>query len=73
VLVYLPNANGPDGRVDWRYVNLGRANNEVYEIVAEGPETGTVKPGEIVLTAGHYTLHHDTPIRIVARAGQDGR
>jgi HlyD family secretion protein len=53
-----------DGRAKWRYVTTGLENDELVEIV-ENPETDMVEPGEIVLTAGHFTLTHDASIRLV--------
>jgi HlyD family secretion protein len=53
-----------DGRAKWRYVTTGLENDELVEIV-ENPETDMVEPGEVVLTAGHFTLTHDASIRLV--------
>lgn len=59
------------GLAKWRYVTTGLANDSVVEIV-ENPETEMVKPGEIVLTAGHYTLIHDARVRLVENAREAG-
>jgi hypothetical protein len=40
-------------------------NDSLIEVV-ENPETDMVRPGEIVLTDGHYTLIHDARIRLVS-------
>ncbi len=53
-----------DGRAKWRYVTTGLENDELVEIV-ESPETELVSPGEVVLTAGHFTLTHDARVRRV--------
>jgi hypothetical protein len=31
-----------------------------------------VRPGEIVLVGGHYTLVHDIPVRLVESARREG-
>ena len=59
------------GLAKWRYVTTGLANDSLVEIVP-GTETDSVRPGEVVLTDGHYTLIHDARVRLVesvARAG----
>jgi RND family efflux transporter MFP subunit len=53
-----------DGRAKWRYVTTG-LENEHYVEVREHPETDMVHPGEVVLTAGHFTLTHDAAVRLV--------
>jgi len=59
-----------DGKAKWRYVTTGLENEECVEIV-ENPETDMVRPGEIVLTAGHFTLTHDANVRLVDNYRQD--
>ncbi|HEX2204087.1 MAG TPA: efflux RND transporter periplasmic adaptor subunit [Longimicrobium sp.] len=64
---------GPGGRglAKWRYVTPGLQNDSLVEIVPS-EETDSVRPGETVLTEGHYTLIHDARVRLVddvARAG----
>jgi membrane fusion protein, multidrug efflux system len=71
-LVLVFNGEGNLGRAQWRYVNTGLMNDRYVEIVAEGPEDGTVQPGEIVLVGGHYTLVHDIPVRLVQNARREG-
>ncbi|MFW6206275.1 MAG: efflux RND transporter periplasmic adaptor subunit [Gemmatimonadota bacterium] len=63
-----------DGRAKWRYVTTGLENDDYVEIV-ESPETEMVHPGEVVLTAGHFTLTHDASIRLVDdyRGAETGR
>lgn len=53
-----------DGYAKWRYVTTGLENEDYVEIVPNS-ETEMVKPGEIVLTDGHYTLIHDARVRLV--------
>jgi membrane fusion protein, multidrug efflux system len=53
-----------DGRAKWRYVTTGLENEHFVEI-REHPETDMVRPGEVVLTAGHFTLTHDATVRLV--------
>jgi RND family efflux transporter MFP subunit len=69
---------GPRGGVaKWRYVNPGRANDTVVEILATGPEQDLVEPGEVVLVDGHHYLAHDVAVRLVedvaAEGGRPGR
>jgi membrane fusion protein, multidrug efflux system len=71
-LVLVFNGEGNLGRAQWRYVNTGLMNDRYVEIVADGPEDGTVQPGETVLVGGHYTLVHDIPVRLVQNARREG-
>jgi membrane fusion protein, multidrug efflux system len=71
-LVLVFNGEGNLGRAQWRYVNTGLMNDRFVEIVEEGPEDGMVRPGEIVLVGGHYTLIHDIPVRLVQNARREG-
>ncbi len=57
------------GRAKWRYVTTGRENADLVEIV-ESAGTEGVEPGEIVLTAGHFTLTHDATVRLVDDFGR---
>lgn len=63
-----------DGRAKWRYVTTGLENEHFIEI-RENPETDMVQPGDVVLTAGHFTLTHDATVRLVDshRAAETGR
>jgi membrane fusion protein, multidrug efflux system len=63
-----------DGRAKWRYVTTGLENEEFVEI-REHPDTDMVRPGEVVLTAGHFTLTHDATVRLVEshRQAEAGR
>jgi membrane fusion protein (multidrug efflux system) len=70
LFVYEPGSQ--DGLAKWRYVTTGLQNETMVEIVSEGVETDSVKPGEVVLTEGHYTLIHDARVRLVEDAQQAG-
>jgi RND family efflux transporter MFP subunit len=63
-----------DGRAKWRYVTTGLENEQHVEI-REHPDTDAVRPGEVVLTAGHFTLTHDATVRLVDsyRRAETGR
>ncbi len=70
LFVYAPD--GPSsGLAKWRYVTTGLTNDSLVEIVPN-PETDSVRPGEIVLTGGQYTLVHDARVRLVAHAAAAG-
>ena len=51
-----------DGRAVWSYVDTGLSNDRYVEILGSRMD---LKPGEQVLTNGHYTMSHDAPVRIV--------
>jgi membrane fusion protein, multidrug efflux system len=53
-----------NGRAKWRYVTTGM-ENEYYVEIRDHPDTDMVRPGEVVLTAGHFTLTHDATVRLV--------
>lgn len=63
------------GRAKWRYVDVGRMNDEYVEVL-DGATEG-VEPGEIVLVDGHHYLAHDVRVRLVddveAEGGRPGR
>lgn len=59
------------GLAKWRYVTPGLQNDSLVEIV-QHPETEMVRPGEMVLTDGHYTLIHDAPVRLVQSVREAG-
>jgi membrane fusion protein (multidrug efflux system) len=63
-MLFVFEGEGSIGLSKWRYVTTGLANDSLVEIV-ENSETDTVRPGEIVLTDGHYTLIHDANVRLV--------
>jgi RND family efflux transporter MFP subunit len=71
-MLFVFEGDGARGLAKWRYVTTGAENETMVEIV-ENPETEMVRPGEIVLTAGHHTLTHDARIRLVQNiAGEEG-
>ncbi len=59
------------GLAKWRYVTTGLANDTHVEIV-ENANTEMVRPGEIVLTSGHYSLIHDARVRLVESVSAAG-
>jgi membrane fusion protein, multidrug efflux system len=52
------------GLAEWRYVTVGRRNDEMVEIIPSA-DTSMLEPGEIVLVNGHHYLAHDTQVRLV--------
>jgi membrane fusion protein (multidrug efflux system) len=71
-MLFVYERGSQDGLAKWRYVTTGLQNETMVEIVSEGVETDSVKPGEVVLTEGHYTLIHDARVRLVEDARQAG-
>ncbi len=75
VFVYHPDADGRNGRAEWRYVTTGRENELLVELT-RGDEK-FVEPGEIVLVDGHHYLAHDAVVRLVddpeSEGGRPGR
>ena len=64
VFVFEPDAEGTaQGTAKWTYVTTGLENEDYFEII-EGEGTTMLKPGQVVLTEGHYTLIHDAHIRV---------
>jgi RND family efflux transporter MFP subunit len=63
-MLFVYDGDDRGGRAKWRYVTTGLANDSMVEIVPN-EETDSVRPGEIVLTDGHYTLIHDAHVRLV--------
>ncbi len=53
-----------DGLAKWCYVDTGLEDEYSVEIV--GSAFG-LQEGEPVITSGHYTLAHDTPVRIIEK------
>jgi RND family efflux transporter MFP subunit len=68
-LVFVFEGENGRGRAKWRYVTPGRSNDTHVEII-ENPDTEMLAPGEIVLVAGHHTLQHDIPVRLVENAAK---
>jgi membrane fusion protein, multidrug efflux system len=69
LFVYEEDERG--GLARWRYVTTGLRNDDLIEIVPSS-ETDLVAPGEVVLTAGHFTLIHDARVRLVGNVRQAG-
>lgn len=63
-MLFVFDGTGDAGLAKWRYVTTGLQNDSLVEIVS-GAETDSVRPGEVVLTEGHYTLIHDARVRLV--------
>jgi membrane fusion protein, multidrug efflux system len=63
-MLFVYDGDERGGLAKWRYVTTGLQNDHVVEIV-ESADTETVRPGEVVLTEGHYTLIHDARVRLV--------
>jgi RND family efflux transporter MFP subunit len=70
-MLFVYNPDGAEGIAEWRYVTTGLGNDELVEII-ENADTKMVKPGEIVLTGGHYTLAHGTRVKVVEKATANG-
>ena len=70
-MLFVYDGDDRGGRAEWRYVTTGRANGSVVEILPS-EETDSVRPGETVLTNGHYTLIHDARVRLVENAQAAG-
>jgi RND family efflux transporter MFP subunit len=68
-LVFVFEGENGRGRAKWRYVTPGRSNDTHVEII-ENPDTEMLAPGESVLVAGHHTLQHDIPVRLVENAAK---
>jgi membrane fusion protein (multidrug efflux system) len=69
LFVYNPHPDGKEGGLtEWRYVAIGLRNEEFVEIIpgVDGSQK-MVEPGEIVLIAGHYTIEHQTNVKLVDR------
>jgi len=49
------------GLAKWCYVKTGLENESFVEILHS---TLNLKPGEFVITKGHYTLIHDAPVKV---------
>lgn len=56
-----------DGRADWVYINAGRSNERQTEVLPDST-SGLIplEPGDVVLVAGHLTLVHQAPVRLVS-------
>jgi multidrug efflux pump subunit AcrA (membrane-fusion protein) len=70
-MLFVFDGSGETGLAKWRYVTTGLQNDSLIEIVPN-TETDSVRPGETVLTGGHYTLVHDARVRLVDDAEAAG-
>jgi HlyD family secretion protein len=50
-----------DGLAKWCYVDTGLEDEQWVEILGSAFD---LKEGELVITSGHYTLAHDTPVQV---------
>lgn len=67
LFVFEPGSeNAARGLAKWRYVTTGLENESQIEII-ETSESEMVRPGEVVLTAGHQTLVHDARVRVIEK------
>jgi RND family efflux transporter MFP subunit len=62
-MLFVYDEQGSQATAKWRYVTTGLQNDALVEIVPN-TDTDSVKPGEVVLTEGHYTLIHDARVRL---------
>ena len=69
-MLFVYEGDDRGGEAKWRYVTTGLGNATHVEIV-EDPETQGVKPGETVLTDGHFTLTDGARVRLVKSVTQD--
>lgn len=70
-MLFVYDGQGSQGLAKWRYVTTGRQNDSLVEIVPD-TDTDSVKPGEVVLTEGHYTLIHDARVRLTDEVRDGG-
>ncbi len=70
-VVFVYEGDETSGLAKWRYVTPGLENDSFVEIL-EDPDTDGVRPGDVVLTGGHYTLIHDARVRLVRDAAEAG-
>lgn len=71
-MLFVFEPNGSDGLAKWRYVTTGLQNDSLVEILSQDVDTDSVKPGETVLTEGHYTLIHDARVRLAENPEREG-
>ena len=71
-MLFVYDPSGADGLAKWRYVTTGMQNDSLVEILSQGVDTDSVRPGETVLTEGHYTLIHDARVRLADDPAREG-
>lgn len=66
-VIFVYEGDERSGVAMWRYVRTGLQNEDYIEILYfPGEErSDPLEEGELVLTGGHNTLQHQTPVRIV--------
>lgn len=69
-MLFVYDGDRRGGEAKWRYVTLGLGNATQVEVV-DDPDTEGVKPGETVLTDGHFTLTDGARVRLVENVAQD--
>jgi RND family efflux transporter MFP subunit len=56
-----------DGRAQWVYINPGRSNGIETEVLPDSASgVIPVQVGDQVIVAGHITLAHDAPVRVIS-------
>ncbi|HET7583689.1 MAG TPA: efflux RND transporter periplasmic adaptor subunit [Gemmatimonadaceae bacterium] len=70
-MLFVYDPQGSSGLAKWRYVTTGLQNDSLVEILPDAPDR-MVKPGEIVLTDGHFSLIHDAHVRLVKDVREAG-
>lgn len=56
----------PKMRAKWEYVKTGVENDEYVEVLS-----GDIEPGDMVLTDNHFTMGHDTLVKIAKSSSDD--
>lgn len=56
-----------NGRAQWEYVTTGHENEQWIEILSDN-----LDEGDVVVTGGHFTLAHDTPVNIAEPVETEG-
>jgi len=56
-----------DGRAQWEYITIGMENEDWIEVLSDN-----LAEGAVVVTSGHFTLAHDTPVNIIEPEGPEG-
>lgn len=71
VFVFVADSAGGDvGRAKWHYVTPGQENETQVELVPD--DNDPVHKGDIVLTAGNYSLTHDAKVKLTKNAKLNG-
>jgi len=70
-MLFVYDGDDRGGEAKWRYVTLGLGNATQVEVL-EDPETQGVKPGETVLTDGHFTLTDGARVKLVQNVAIEG-